>query len=232
MDPERLPPVFEVPLFPLPDVVLFPGMILPLHIFEPRYKRMLSDAMAGERLIAMARLKPGWQQACLQAPEIFGMVGVGRIVAHQKLQDGTFHIALMGLGRARVQSEVKKEPYRVATVASIGDRPADSPESTRQRKAVHESLVVSAESLMRRVLREDARKQLSKSLSEREDVGGAADLLASVFIQDPDQRQDLLDTVDPLRRARFVEDALDKFAAQLEPTPPPLTGRLDDFNSN
>ena len=65
-----LPGSFEVPLFPLPNIVLLPGMVLPLHIFEPRYRKMLADALAGERLIARANLMDGWQSDYLGKPPV------------------------------------------------------------------------------------------------------------------------------------------------------------------
>src|SRR5450432_958575 len=85
-----------VPLFPLPNVVLFPRAVLPLHIFEQRYKAMTAAALRGEKLIAMALLKPGWEKNYYSRPEIEPVVCVGRIVAQEKLGDGTYNFLLQG----------------------------------------------------------------------------------------------------------------------------------------
>src|SRR5689334_24875244 len=77
-----------VPLFPLPNVVLFPRAILPLHIFEERYKAMTADALQGDRVIAMAMLKPGWEKNYYGTPPIDPIVCVGSIWSHERLPDG------------------------------------------------------------------------------------------------------------------------------------------------
>ena len=80
-----------VPLFPLPNVVLFPNALLPLHVFEERYKAMTMDALAGRRQIAMALLSPGWEKCYYGRPAIEKVVCVGTIVSHQRLPDGKFN---------------------------------------------------------------------------------------------------------------------------------------------
>jgi len=102
------------PLFPLPDVVHFPHLLLPLHIFEPRYREMVADVLAGERLIAMALLKPGFTTTA-GSPRIHEMVCLGRITAHQQTDDGRYYLVLQGLTRARiVQEEADEQAYRTA----------------------------------------------------------------------------------------------------------------------
>src|SRR5690242_6561563 len=97
----------RVPLFPLPNVVLLPRAILPLHIFEDRYKQMTADALAGNRQIAMALLKPGWERDYYQAPQIEPEVCVGTILSHEKLPDGKYNFLLQGQVRARIVKECK-----------------------------------------------------------------------------------------------------------------------------
>src|SRR5437763_16029642 len=80
-----------VPIFPLPNVVLFPHVILPLHIFEERYKQMTADALTGPRQIAMALLKPGWEKDYYQRPGIEPVVCVGTIVSHEMMPDGKYN---------------------------------------------------------------------------------------------------------------------------------------------
>src|SRR5438874_4107111 len=85
-----------VPLFPLPNVVLFPRAILPLHIFEQRYKVMSAEALAGDKQIAMALLKPGWEKNYYGRPAIEPVVCVGTIISHERLPDGKYNFLLQG----------------------------------------------------------------------------------------------------------------------------------------
>ncbi len=109
-----------IPVFPLPNVVLMPRAILPLHVFEPRYRVMTRDALAGERLIAMAVLKPcdEVQYASLEA-EIHPELCVGRILREERLADGRYNFLLQGVCRARVISEDTSHPYRRAHLARL-----------------------------------------------------------------------------------------------------------------
>ena len=108
----------RLPLFPLPGVVLLPGTLLPLHVFEPRYLAMVTDALAGERLIGMAMLKPGWESAD-DPPPIYAVGGAGEIVESEDLEDGRFNIVLEGRFRYRVIDEAAPDPYRLARVEEI-----------------------------------------------------------------------------------------------------------------
>lgn len=105
----------RLPLFPLPGVVLLPGTLLPLHVFEPRYSALVTDALAGERLIGMAMLKPGWESAD-EPPPIYEMGGAGEIVESEDLEDGRFNIVLEGRFRYRILDEASSGPYRLARV--------------------------------------------------------------------------------------------------------------------
>ena len=111
-----------VPVFPLPDLVFFPHASLPLHIFEPRYREMTEDALRGDRLIAMALLKPGWEKGYGGNPEIFPLACAGLIEEEARLPDGRFNIRLRGLARVEVRSFEKESPYRVARVRVLEDR--------------------------------------------------------------------------------------------------------------
>ena len=95
-----LPPT--LPLFPLPNVVLFPGVFLPLHIFEARYRAMTEDALAGDRMIGMALLKPGFEAEYEGRPPIYPVGCMGLITHAERLPDGRFNIVLQGVERFRV----------------------------------------------------------------------------------------------------------------------------------
>jgi len=230
---EELPRSFTVPLFPLPGVVLFPGAVLPLHIFEERYREMLADALRGDKLIAMAQVKPVPAiEALLGRPAILEVLGVGTIVTHNALPDGRSNIALLGLGRARVELELPPErTYRIAKVERLDDRAAIAPSDQTERNEAKAELLSTAELLMRRLLNKDAYEQIGEALKDREACGAAADFLASVFVQDPAVRQALLEDLDPTHRAQRVRKLLQQQASKLEPAPPRYTGRPEDLTN-
>jgi uncharacterized protein len=114
-----------IPLFPLPDVVLFPHMPLPLHIFEPRYRKMTADVMASHKIIGMTLLKPGWEPDYYGRPPVYPVGCAGVVEECQPLESGRFNIRLKGLRRFRVLSEHGGEPYRLATVESLPDEIGD-----------------------------------------------------------------------------------------------------------
>ena len=111
-----------IPIFPLPDLVFFPHATLPLHIFEPRYREMTEDALRGDRLIAMALLKPGWENGYEGNPDIFPLACAGLIEEEVRLPGGRFNIRLRGMARVEVQSFEKESPYRLARVRVLEDR--------------------------------------------------------------------------------------------------------------
>lgn len=114
-----IPPV--IPLFPLPEAVLFPQVALPLHIFEPRYRKMVADAMAGDRVIGMTLLRPGWEPDYEGRPPLYERGCAGRIEHHERLPDGRSNIVLRGLTRFRIVEEHAGQPYRRATVTPLPD---------------------------------------------------------------------------------------------------------------
>jgi Lon protease-like protein len=122
-------------LFPLPNVVLFPQVVLPLHIFEPRYRQMTTDALASDRLIAMVLLKPG-EDAMSETPALHQMACLGKIIAEQRLENGRFNILLRGLSRARIVKEVTREKlYRSVRVELVEGVPVVSGEEARRLRA-------------------------------------------------------------------------------------------------
>src|SRR5437899_1693222 len=89
-------------LFPLPNLVLFPHVVQPLHVFEPRYRQLTADALEGDRLIALALLRPGWEEEYEARPPLYPVACLGRITAHQKLDGGRYILLLRGLSRIRI----------------------------------------------------------------------------------------------------------------------------------
>ncbi|HEX5214082.1 MAG TPA: LON peptidase substrate-binding domain-containing protein [Vicinamibacterales bacterium] len=114
-----------LPLFPLPNVVLFPGVALPLHIFEPRYRAMVADALEADRRIGMVLLQPGWEPAYQARPSIYPIGCSGVIASAAKLEDGRYNVVLQGLDRFRIVSEDDAGAYRRARVEPLHDLPLD-----------------------------------------------------------------------------------------------------------
>jgi uncharacterized protein len=109
----------EIPLFPLPEVVLFPGVPRPLLIFEPRYREMVADALKGNRIIGMVLLRPGFEKDYEGRPPIYGIGCAGVIEDYEQLPDGRYGILLRGLTTFRVLSEDQRKPYRLARVEAV-----------------------------------------------------------------------------------------------------------------
>ena len=112
----------QVRLFPLPNLVLFPHVVQPLHIFEARYCEMLSQALAGDRLIAMALLEQGWETQYQNRPSIASTVCIGKIISHSPTDDGRHNILLVGVKRGRILQEIESEhSFRMAEVEILED---------------------------------------------------------------------------------------------------------------
>jgi hypothetical protein len=110
-----------LPLFPLPNVVLFPNVFLPLHVFEPRYREMAADAIAGDRMIGMVLLRPGWEHDYEGRPPVYQIGSSGVITHFERLSDGRYNIILRGLERFRILEEDTSRIYRRGIVERLAD---------------------------------------------------------------------------------------------------------------
>ncbi len=109
-------------LFPLPNLVLYPHVMQPLHIFEERYREMLEDALAGDKLIATCMLAPGWEADYESRPPVAEYACLGKVVAHRRLPDGRYNVLLMGVGRVRIVRELDPlRSFRQARVELVDD---------------------------------------------------------------------------------------------------------------
>ena len=104
-------------LFPLPNLVMYPHVMQPLHIFEGRYREMLEDSLATDRLIAMALLEPGWETDYESRPPVARYACLGKVVTHHRLKDGRYNLLLMGVGRIRIVEEM--QPLRSFRQAKV-----------------------------------------------------------------------------------------------------------------
>ncbi|MYN64727.1 MAG: Lon family ATP-dependent protease [Acidobacteria bacterium] len=115
-----------IPIFPLQDVMLFPGASRPLHIFEPRYREMVADALEGDRIIGMVMLHAGYEEEYAGNPPIYDIGCAGVITNVQRLEDGRYNIVLGGLVKFRITSEDRSRSYRVAEIDAIPETLGDA----------------------------------------------------------------------------------------------------------
>jgi uncharacterized protein len=114
---DRVPVPDIIPIFPLPETVLLPGEVLPLHIFEPRYREMVRDALGGHRIIGMVQILPGHEGEQLFNPPVREVGCAGVIARHHEMEDGRFLIWLLGVERFRIRHELSTlTSYRLASI--------------------------------------------------------------------------------------------------------------------
>ncbi len=185
-----------VPLFPLPDVVLFPDVSLPLRIFEPRYRAMVADALKGNRIIGMVLLQPGHEAEYEGRPPIFPIGCAGVITQVEQQANGEYTLILRGLQKFQVMSEDPGGAYRVAHITPIPEPPPGEPQAAAirtERKRV-ESLLASI-----------GNEPPPATLSDAGLVIGLAQLLEFT----PVEWQELLERDGVLARLRFLADQLE-----------------------
>jgi uncharacterized protein len=184
-----------LPLFPLPNLVFFPKARLPLHIFEPRYRQMVEEALVGEKQIGMVLLQPGWENDYLGNPSIHPCGTMGTIEQSVLLDDGRYNILLQGEVRFRVVEELPHAPYRLARVRVQPEVPSDPTAAWAEREWLAD--------LSRRYL-EYLPGQMD--VPEIDTVG--LDALTNALIMslnvDLEEKQRLLELDDPILRARRV----------------------------
>jgi Lon protease-like protein len=195
--------LLAVPLFPLPNVVLFPHAVLPLHIFEERFRQMTADALAGDRRVAMALLKPGWEKSYYGKPAIEPVVCVGKILSHEKLPDGKYNFLLQGQIRARIVREHGKHLYRIAELEPV------------EETSVMEIDLVDARAQMAEFFSQSAFEalpsigQLQQLLASPLSTAQVADILAYNLIEDVNLKQSLLAEGDVVRRVARIVSTLE-----------------------
>ncbi|HYY05499.1 MAG TPA: LON peptidase substrate-binding domain-containing protein [Candidatus Limnocylindria bacterium] len=205
-----------IPLFPLPNVVFFPRMPLPLHVFEPRYRAMVRDAARGAHLIGMALLRGAWQQDYYGRPPIFATGTVGEMVHVEELPDGRYNIVLRGLREYTIVRELERQPYREAAVTWRAPDPAPLPAGVRDAVGA----------LVRRYL-----ALRGKEVGEAELLRGSVDdetfvnFLAQHLDVEPLDKQALLEAATLAERARRLADVLEFRLEELRLHPGGFPGR-------
>jgi uncharacterized protein len=198
-------------VFPLPSAVLFPQAVLPLHIFEPRYRALVKDALAGDKVMALAQLEPGWEGQYNERPPLQPMACAGLIIWHEELPDGRYNLLLQGVCRVRLLGELTSSHlYREARAQPLPDAPFEGPEEERLRQAVFD--------LAGRVPASFAENLLP--LAARAQGGTLADVVAAAVVPEPERRQELLCELDVRARLRAVMQDVGELVARLSPVKP------------
>ena len=191
-----LPPI--IPLFPLPNVVLFPGVFLPLHIFEERYRALTRDALAGDRIIGMTLLRPGFEGDYNGRPPIYP-VGCAGVISHSdRLPDGRYNIVLHGLSKFRVVEEMTDGEYRRARIEALTEV-TDDP-GRRQIKDLRTRI----EGLLLSALKA-TEVQIPGSLGDEDLIHALCQYLQF----EPAERQALLECDGTVERARALTEFLE-----------------------
>jgi len=190
----------SIPIFPLQDIMLFPGASRPLHIFEPRYRDMIADAMEGDRIIGMVMLRPGHEDNYDGNPPIYDIGCAGILSNIEQLPDGRYNVIVQGLKRFRITGEDQRQTYRIASINVLDEVFSEADRATlrAQRPLLLELLSSVA----------PGQKPTVDEVSDHMLVNGLAQFLG----MDPADRLDLLQQEGPLARSDALLSLLDQGA--------------------
>jgi uncharacterized protein len=198
---------FLLPLFPLPNLVFFPHTRLPLHVFEPRYRQLVNDAIGSEQRFGIVLLQPGWENDYYGTPPIHDFGTLGIIEQSMQLSDGRYNLLLNGIVRFRINEIVTLTPYRVARVVAEPELPGALMDAWAQREWLAD--------LSKRYL-----EYLPGDAEVPEIASATLDSLTNALIMslsfDVEEKQSLLETSDLIQRATDVGELLEKKIAQLQ----------------
>jgi Lon protease-like protein len=183
-------------LFPLPNLVLFPYVIQPLHVFEPRYRQLTEDALAGDRLLAMALLRPGWEEEYHGKPAIYPVACLACVRTEERLPDGRFNLFIQGVCRARLGQEMNSDRlYRTARARLLKDVPVATAEAEEQLRSEMAQRLVPWSTAPA-----DALGQLRQVMHGNLPLGALADLYSFALPLEVEAKQALLQEPDVERR--------------------------------
>jgi Lon protease-like protein len=203
-------PDLIVAIFPLPDVTFFPHTLLPLHVFEARYRLLVIDALERDRRLAVVKLKPGYEAAYAGKPEVHPVAGLGEIVSCERLATGRYNILLRGESRVRLEQELPSDTlYRLVRARRLADaEPAGdvAPALARIRTACKTLLTALARPA----------DLLDTALADGQPAGVIADRVAAAVLPDGATRQRLLETLDVAARVTTVADGVEALVKELK----------------
>lgn len=200
-----LPPT--IPLFPLPNVVLFPNVFLPLHIFEPRYRQMVNEALKGDRIIGMVLLRPGWEKEYEGRPAVYRVGSAGVVTHAERLKDGRFNIVLRGMQKFRIKAEDTSRAYRLAHIEPIPEPSMDAcrAELREERRRLEALLVPHIEKAPAPEQSTGRETKVASSMSDEDLVNALAQYLEF----EPVEKQALLERDGLLERCRSLIELLE-----------------------
>ncbi|MGH7366793.1 MAG: LON peptidase substrate-binding domain-containing protein [Candidatus Rokuibacteriota bacterium] len=200
----------SLPIFPLPDLAFFPHTMLPLHIFEARYRALVTDCLARDKRLAVVGLKPGYEAGYEGKPAVYEITGFGRIVRWERLPTGRYNLLLRGEGRARIERELPADTlYRLAAATTLRETGGAGP-------AVP-ALLRRVKGRCRQILSAVGRSgtDLQATVEALDQPGELCDQVASALVPTPATRQALLEELDVERRLDRLATALDDLLSQL-----------------
>ncbi|HYS16826.1 MAG TPA: LON peptidase substrate-binding domain-containing protein [Candidatus Binatia bacterium] len=202
-------PPLTLPIFPLPDVTFFPHTLLPLHVFEARYRAMVTDALARDRRLAVVKLKPGFEASYAGKPAVHAVAGAGEIVSWERLATGRYNILVKGEWRVRIESERPSDTlYRIVTA-----QPLDEVAPTTDAAAALARIRDACGRLLQALDRPP--DLLDTALASGQLPGVIADRIAAAVVPDAGLRQELLETLDVSRRLERLGLALEQLVNEL-----------------
>lgn len=194
----------HVAVFPLPQIVLFPGVVLPLHIFEPRYRAMVRDALASRAEIAITLLKPGWEGSYAGSPAVYEIGCLGSLENVRPLPDGRYLLNCVGLSRVRFESWLQMTPYRLARCTPLPERAPDKDSPLAREIALQLSVTFQV------LLREASGSAAPLLLEDTLRLESIVNRICFALDLKPEEKQRLLAEDDLLVRARVAGEHLDR----------------------
>ncbi len=211
-----------VPVMTLPNTVFFPQALFPLHIFEPRYRQMLRDVLASDRMFAIAQLDASPKANATASEPLHHVATVGIIRACQKGENDTSNLLLQGICRVTVKKIISEEPYRVIAI-----KPLTTTAGTHQAELEVLRIEVMKLLNVRRRLGAPAPKGMTQFLESIEDIDTFADVAVFNLCEDSVMKQQLLETLETRRRLQLFAAAL-KAEIEAQRLRRKLQGRLTD----
>lgn len=198
-----------LPIFPLPDLTFFPQTLLPLHVFEARYRAMVMDALERDRRICVVKLRPGYEPVYAGKPAVHVVGGAGEIVSCERLATGRYNILLRGECRVRIERELPSDTlYRVVQARRLEDLPPAGDVSAALGR-----IRAGCVALLRAL--ERPADMLDTALADGQPAGVVADRVAAAVIPDVNLRQQLLETTDVAARVARVASAVETLVNEL-----------------